>query len=128
MPTGVIEHAGFKMTVRAGFFSESLPTHPRRQIALLNVDCDLYQSYKDCLDNLSPLVSPSGVIVFDDFLFQEGTEENFPGARKAVKEFLGSAYAGLLCSRRGNAYYVKPAARAASDLPPLDCARRTFGE
>jgi hypothetical protein len=101
------------MTVRAGFFSESLPTHPRRQIALLNVDGDLYQSYKDSLDNLYPLVSPKGVIVFDDFLFQESTEEHFPGARRAVKEFLGTAYADLRCSRRGNAYYIKSAQAAA---------------
>jgi hypothetical protein len=115
MATDVLEHAGFKLTARAGFFSESLPTHPRRPIALLHVDGDLYQSYMSCLDNLYPLVSPKGVIVFDDFLFQESTEEHFPGARRAVKEFLGAESAVLRPSRRGNTYYVKPTqvARAA---------------
>jgi len=116
MATDVLEHAGFKLTVCAGFFSESLPTHPRRQIALLHLDGDLYQSYKSCLDNLYLLVSPAGVIVFDDFLFQESTDENFPGARRAVKEFLGSAYADLRCSRRGNTYFVKPAQAATSRM------------
>lgn len=109
LTTDVVENAGFKITIRAGFFAESLPTHPRRQIALLNVDGDLYQSYKDCLKNLYPRVSAGGVIVFDDFCLQKSTDESFPGARKAVEEFLGPAYVDLRCSHRGNPYYVKPA-------------------
>jgi O-methyltransferase len=43
-----------------GFFCDSLKNHPKRPIALLHIDCDLYQSYKDTLDNLYELVSKGG--------------------------------------------------------------------
>lgn len=104
-----LERAGFVMTLRPGFFRDTLPTHPRRPIALLNIDGDLYQSYKDCLENLYPMVSPGAVIAFDDFGFAEDHAESFPGARRAVREFLGAAYSDLRCSPRGNPYYIKPA-------------------
>lgn len=99
---------GFEVIVHSGYFNQSLPEHPQRPIALLHLDGDLYQSYKDCLKHLYPLVNPGGVVVFDDFLLQESPQEKFPGARRAAKEFLGAAYADLRCSRRGNPYYIKP--------------------
>jgi hypothetical protein len=108
MGPDLLEKVGFDATVRAGFFDEVLPTHPRRPIALLNIDGDLDQPYRDCLENLYPLVSPGAVIAFDDFLLEENPKESFPGARRAVKEFLGSAHVDLRCPRRGTPYYIKP--------------------
>ena len=71
-----------------GFFNESLTKYPGDKIAILHIDGDLYQSYKDCLGMLYKYVSRGGIVVFDDFLLVSYEGESFPGARKAVSEFL----------------------------------------
>jgi hypothetical protein len=95
------------ISIIKGFFSDSLNFHPDRPIALLHIDGDLYQSYKDALEKLYERVQVGGVIVFDDFL--EGADENekWPGARLAVKDFLGIRYDELIASPRGNYYFIK---------------------
>ena len=47
------------------------------------------------------------VIVFDDVLANI-KDPPFPGARTAVKEFLGDRFDDLKTSIAGNCYYVKP--------------------
>jgi hypothetical protein len=64
-----------------GFFDQTLPQY-QGQIALLHLDCDLYESYSSCLKHLYPRVSSGGVILFDEY-----EDTNFPGARLAVDEF-----------------------------------------
>lgn len=66
---------GLVLTIRQGFFMDSLPTHPRQPITLLQLDGDLYQSYMDSLTILFPLVSPGGIVVFDDFTLAETAAE-----------------------------------------------------
>lgn len=95
------------ITITKGYFNDSLPSHPQRPIAILHVDGDLYQSYKDTLENLYPLVSKGGIIIFDDFLAQEDEDEDFPGARTAVKEFLGEKFSDLKVSIGGTTYFIK---------------------
>jgi O-methyltransferase len=66
-----------------GWFRESLYGSALlglERIAVLRLDCDLYESTKLCLEVLYPLVSPGGWIIVDDFAL--------PGCRKAVDEFL----------------------------------------
>jgi len=65
-----------------GFFSESLPqtTEPSR-IAFLNLDVDLYESYRDCLRHLGPRVT--GIILYDEY-----QSPKWPGATLAVDEAL----------------------------------------
>ena len=96
-----------QISVKKGFFSESLVEHPNQPIALLHVDGDLYQSYIDTLTLLYDKVSTGGIIVFDDFYQSELGEDRWPGARKAAKEFLGKKYSKLRVSIRGSYYYVK---------------------
>jgi hypothetical protein len=48
-------------------------------IAVAHVDCDQYQSVKDCCLTLGPKMVPGGVMVFDDY-------DVLLGARKAVEE------------------------------------------
>ena len=69
-----------------GFFNNSLKNYDGRPIALLHLDCDLYNSYKDCLNSLYNLVVKGGVIMFDEYM---GTSEhkNYPGAAIAINEF-----------------------------------------
>jgi O-methyltransferase len=56
-----------------------VPNLTLRQIALLRLDGDLYDSSRVCLQYLYPLVSPGGYVIVDDF--------NLSGCRKAVEEY-----------------------------------------
>lgn len=64
-----------------GFFENTLSNYSGT-IAFLHLDCDLYQSYMTCLNELYSKVAPGGLILFDEY-----EDETFPGARKAVDEF-----------------------------------------
>ncbi len=76
------------ITLVKGFFEESLHAYTGGPIALLHVDCDLYKSYKFVLEQMVPLVVSGGIVLFDEY-----NEEKWPGATKAVDDFLkGTAY------------------------------------
>ena len=64
-----------------GYFSEVLPSYTD-DIDVLFLDCDLYESYLDCLHNLYEQVVSGGVIIFDEYY-----SHKYPGARVAVNEF-----------------------------------------
>jgi len=68
-----------------GFFENTMHKYDGTPIALLHVDADLYQSYKTVLDALVPFVVDGGIVLFDEY----GTEK-WPGATKAVDEFLAN--------------------------------------
>ncbi len=94
------------LTLGRGFFNETLPHNPSSSIALLNIDGDLYQSYKDCLGHLFHKVAPGGVILFDDFQEEDAERVRFPGARLAVREFLGNKeYQNIRQNKYGVYYY-----------------------
>lgn len=57
--------------------------HPHLRISLLNIDVDVYEPTKTSLEFLYPLVVKGGVIILDDYCGL------FPGANKAVEEYLG---------------------------------------
>lgn len=60
-----------------GVFEETLrPTHP---VAFAHIDCDWYDSVRICIERLMPVLSPGGVIVFDDY-------NSYSGCRRAVDE------------------------------------------
>lgn len=48
------------------------------RIAVLRIDCDLYESTKTVMQHLYPLVSPGGIVICDDW--------NLDGCRKSVME------------------------------------------
>ena len=95
------------LTLTKGFFDQTLKEHPKKPIALLHLDGDLYQSYKIPLEILFNQVSSGGIIVFDDFLDKQEKGEPFPGARLAVKEFLKDEFEKLNTSVVGTNYYIK---------------------
>jgi hypothetical protein len=64
-----------------GLFQDTLPPAEVREIAVLHIDGDWYDSVKTCLENLYDRVTPRGIIQFDDYGY-------WKGARKAVDEFL----------------------------------------
>lgn len=63
-----------------GLFQNTVPGAAVRQIALLHLDGDWYDSTRVCLDHLYDKVSPGGVIQVDDY-------GHWAGARKALHEF-----------------------------------------
>lgn len=71
-----------RLTLVKGWFSETLPCHPVDRIALLHIDADLYESYKEALQHLWPRVAVGGIVAFDEYHLPE-----WPGAKKAVDEF-----------------------------------------
>lgn len=64
-----------------GWFSDTLPVTDTGEIALLHLDCDLYQSVKYCLETLFDKVVEGGCIVIDDYGYWEG-------CKQAVDEFI----------------------------------------
>lgn len=63
-----------------GWFSDSLPQAPIKQLAVLRLDGDLFESTMDALNALYDKVAPGGFIIVDDY-------GDFPPCRKAVDEF-----------------------------------------
>lgn len=49
-----------------GFFRDTLPTAPIKEISLLRLDGDLYESTMDALVNLYPKLSVGGYLIIDD--------------------------------------------------------------
>ncbi|MGO9009850.1 MAG: TylF/MycF/NovP-related O-methyltransferase [Bryobacteraceae bacterium] len=63
-----------------GFFSETLPTAPVRQLSILRADADLYESTMDVLRNLYSALSVGGYAILDDY-------QNLPDCRRAIDDF-----------------------------------------
>lgn len=63
-----------------GWFSDTLPTAPIDQLAVLRLDGDLYESTMDAITVLEPKVSPGGYVIVDDY-------GAFEPCRKAVDEY-----------------------------------------
>ena len=95
-----------KIRLIPGLFAETLPHYDGGGIALLHLDCDLYESYRDALTSLYNLVVPGGVIAFDEYQ----VETRWRGARKAIEEFFDGKTEGIQRSEFVNRYYTIKAA------------------
>ena len=86
-----------------GWFKDTLPgfvAQHQEPLSFLHVDCDLYSSTMDILDNLGTYIAPGTVIVFNEYY-------NYPGWKnhewKAWQEFVaktGTAYRYVGVNRR----------------------------
>jgi len=95
-----------------GFFHKTAHQVTAQKIAILHLDSDLYTSVKIPLTMLADRVAPNGIIVLDDYLLDDPQEnsEPFPGARRAVTEFLQDrSDFQLNTSIRGTPYLIKTA-------------------
>jgi len=63
-----------------GFFIDTLPRAPIGRLAILRVDCDLYDSVTQSLEYLYDKVSRGGYVIIDDY-------GALPPARKAVDDY-----------------------------------------
>jgi hypothetical protein len=62
-----------------GWFKDTLPTAPIKQLAVMRLDGDMYESTMDALTNLYPKLSPGGFCIIDDY--------GLPGCKLAVDDF-----------------------------------------
>jgi hypothetical protein len=70
-----------RVRLKKGWFNDTLPTYDG-DIAILHLDCDLYESYKISLELLYDKVKHGGIIMFDEY-----DDKRWPGATKAINEF-----------------------------------------
>jgi O-methyltransferase len=63
-----------------GWFADTLPTAPIKQLALLRLDGDLYQSTWEALEHLYPKLSVGGIVIVDD-------HGAFEPCRRAVADY-----------------------------------------
>jgi predicted O-methyltransferase YrrM len=95
---------GVRGEIVKGYFSDTLPRFAETRFCFVHLDCDLYSSYKECLELLYENLTPGGVVVFDDY-----RAPKWPGAELAVDEFFASRPESIeLSSHRAvPAWYVR---------------------
>jgi hypothetical protein len=69
-----------RVRILPGWFRDTFPAVTAKQIAILNIDADWYESVKLCLNTFYDRVVQGGFISFDDY-------GHWPGCKKAVDEF-----------------------------------------
>ena len=75
------------------------------KISLLHIDCDLYSSTRISLETWFDKVEKNGIIVFDEYL---NTATDFPGAMKAIDDFLGEYKNQIkICPYTKQYYFIK---------------------
>ena len=52
-----------------GWFKDTLPTMPAKELAVLRLDGDLYESTWDALNSLYPRLSDGGFLIIDDYVY-----------------------------------------------------------
>lgn len=62
-----------------GWFNETMPAAPVKQLAVLRIDGDMYGSTMDVLVNMYAKLAPGGFCIIDDYAL--------PGCRRATDEF-----------------------------------------
>ena len=73
----------YQVTLVKGWFSDTMPKYDG-SIALLHIDCDLYESTKCVLENLWPKVTVEGIATFDEYQY----EEIWPSEKKQLMNIL----------------------------------------
>lgn len=84
-----------------GYFEATLNQYDGKSIALLHIDSDLYESYKQPLEELFSKVSPGGLVLFDEY-----NRPNWPGAKKAVDEFFANTHYRIQHDTESDKYFV----------------------
>lgn len=66
-----------------GYFDKTLPELSMLSFSCVIIDCDLYESYKTCLEFFYSRMVPGGIIVLDEYY-----SKKYPLAKIAVNEFM----------------------------------------
>jgi len=76
---GKIPKVPAHVTLMPGWFEETLPlflAKHEEDVALINIDCDIYSSTKTVLDLLSPRIKKGTIILFDEYIGNLHWEED----------------------------------------------------
>jgi O-methyltransferase len=84
-PMSLLRTNDVRVKLVSGFFNETLIHNLPEHIALLHVDCDLYDSTREVLLNCVPRMSPGGIMIFDEY-----DDVRWPGAKMATDEVCGA--------------------------------------
>jgi len=81
----------YRIEIVKGWFENTLTSELRerlqlKNIAIANIDCDLYESTKPCLDFITPCIGSGTILLFDDWYIMRGSMKK--GEAKAVEEWL----------------------------------------
>lgn len=95
------ERVAERVVLVPGYFPDSFGQYDGGPIALLHLDVDLYQSYKDCLEFFEPFVVPGGVVAFDEY-----RSPQWPGAAKSIDEYYGGPPPGAQTSSHWNRWFL----------------------
>jgi len=71
------------VTLVPGYFHNSLPACANNRFSFVHLDCDTYDSYKECLSFFYPRLNRGGVVLFDEY-----NDPAWPGCNMAIDEFL----------------------------------------
>ena len=72
-----------KATLVKGYFRDTLKQYPDRRFSFVHLDCDIYESYKECLEFFYSRMNAGGIIRFDEY-----RDPRWPGCTKAIDEYL----------------------------------------
>ena len=65
-----------------GLFSDTLSNVANETFCFVHIDCDIYQSVRECCEFFYPRMTGGGIMLFDDYGFI-----SCPGAKQAVDEY-----------------------------------------
>lgn len=108
--------------ITKGFVGQTLPHFPRnRPVVFAHLDLDLYEGYRDALENLFPLVVPGGIVAFDeyrefhpelpDYVTDGHPVAKWPGCDKAVDEYFNGKGEVLRYHPPTQKYYIVKGSR-----------------
>jgi O-methyltransferase len=66
-----------------GWFESTVPSMPQREIALLRLDGDWYESTLVCLESFFPMLKEGGLLIIDDY-------DPWSGCTQAIHDYLSS--------------------------------------
>jgi hypothetical protein len=71
------------VTLVPGYFRDSLVACSSNRFSFVHLDCDTYDSYKECLSFFYPRLNRGGIILFDEY-----NDPAWPGCNLAIDEYL----------------------------------------
>lgn len=77
-----LDRLGVPARLHVGWFSDTIPGLGDLRFALVHLDVDLYESFRECLEYCYPRMTPGALMLVDDY---GGAPEK--GGRRAIDEF-----------------------------------------
>jgi O-methyltransferase len=80
-----------------GYFRDTLPKYRDHRFSFVHLDCDMYASYKQCLEFFYPRINSNGILLLDEY-----NDPPWPGCNLAVDNFLADKPENLQSMVRDN--------------------------